>query len=405
VASLAENNKKGPNWQQASAQFFGLEYRLDHLIATYSKPYVSFMDGITMGGGVGLSVHAPFRIATERTVFAMPETKIGFFPDVGGGFFLSRLDGEIGTYLALTGETLKGVHALYAGIATHYLDSSSLEDLEQRLAELVFPDGESLQYKNTIVNSTIEEYVTGLPPNEPFVLSGSLREAIDRCFAFDTIEEILTALSNETVHKEWAENTIATITSRSPTSVRVALRQLRLGRDWTIADTFQREFHIASRFMSHPDFIEGVTSVLAKKKKGEPREPPVWTPPTLEELPESAIEEFFIPPEGTKKLELLKPGAHDYREYPHAMFGLPSEAYLKHVVQRGRRMTPREFVNAVVAEHEGKAGVREKVWDFLNRKTEKDENGYVKWKSTTPVTTTTPTPAPTPVTTTTTEEV
>src|SRR5205814_7221146 len=113
VAQLAEWNKKGKAGQQKSIDFFGLEYNLDHLIATYSKPFVAFMDGITMGGGVGLSVHAPFRIATERTVFAMPETTIGFFPDVGGSFFLSRLDGEIGTYLALTSERLLGVQAFY----------------------------------------------------------------------------------------------------------------------------------------------------------------------------------------------------------------------------------------------------------------------------------------------------
>jgi 3-hydroxyisobutyryl-CoA hydrolase len=110
---LAKNNTQGPAGKQKSREYFGLEYNLDHIVATYSKPYVAFMDGITMGGGVGLSVHAPFRIATERTVFAMPETTIGFFPDVGGSFFLPRLDGEVGTYLALTSERLKGVNALY----------------------------------------------------------------------------------------------------------------------------------------------------------------------------------------------------------------------------------------------------------------------------------------------------
>jgi len=112
VAALAQLNTQGPEGRQKSVEYFELEYRLDHLIATYSKPYVAFMDGITMGGGVGLSVHAPFRIATERTVFAMPETTIGFFPDVGGSFFLPRLDGQIGTYLALTSDRLKGVNAL-----------------------------------------------------------------------------------------------------------------------------------------------------------------------------------------------------------------------------------------------------------------------------------------------------
>lgn len=113
VAELAvQIREQGAEGIKTSVDYFEKEYTLDHLIATYSKPYVAFMDGITMGGGVGLSVHAPFRIATERTTFAMPETKIGFFPDVGGSFFLPRLDGETGTYLALTGEILKGAHVL-----------------------------------------------------------------------------------------------------------------------------------------------------------------------------------------------------------------------------------------------------------------------------------------------------
>lgn len=113
VAVLAKWNQEGPEGRQKSKDYFGEEYKLDHLIATYSKPYIAFMDGITMGGGVGLSVHAPIRIATERTRFAMPETTIGFFPEVGGSFFLPRLDGALGTYLALTSENLNGVNALY----------------------------------------------------------------------------------------------------------------------------------------------------------------------------------------------------------------------------------------------------------------------------------------------------
>jgi 3-hydroxyisobutyryl-CoA hydrolase len=112
VAQLAEWNKEGPAGQEKSKEYFALEYNLDHLIATLKKPYVSYMDGITMGGGVGLSVHAPFRIATENTVFAMPETTIGFFPEVGGTFFLPRMDGELGTYLALTSEQVRGVDVL-----------------------------------------------------------------------------------------------------------------------------------------------------------------------------------------------------------------------------------------------------------------------------------------------------
>ena len=112
VAALAVDNQQGKEGQQRSKDYFALEYKLDHLIATYPKPYVAFIDGITMGGGVGLSVHAPIRIATEKTVFAMPETTIGLFPDVGASFFLPKMDGQVGTYLALTSEQLRGVNVL-----------------------------------------------------------------------------------------------------------------------------------------------------------------------------------------------------------------------------------------------------------------------------------------------------
>lgn len=177
------------------------------------------MDGITMGGGVGLSMHAPFRIATEKTVFAMPETTIGFFPDVGGSFFLPRLDGETGTYLALTSERLNGVQGLYAGIATHYMHSSILGNVTQRLSELVFPDHVGLEERLDTVNKTIAEYSLGLPSlqEEHIHLAGGLRRAIDRCFRFNTVEEIFQALENETEEKEWAQKTLETLSIRSPT--------------------------------------------------------------------------------------------------------------------------------------------------------------------------------------------
>src|SRR5262249_41962293 len=157
----------------------------------------ALMDGITMGGGVGLSVHAPFRVATERTLFAMPETTIGFFPDVGASFFLPRMGGATGTYLALTSERLKGVNALYAGVATHYLHSTSLPSLEARLAELRFNDDDALPVRLQGVNDTIEEFCTGLPHDEPILLGGELRRAIDRCFGRDSVGEIVAALQAE----------------------------------------------------------------------------------------------------------------------------------------------------------------------------------------------------------------
>ncbi|KAL8988149.1 MAG: hypothetical protein Q9177_002729, partial [Variospora cf. flavescens] len=150
-----------------------------------------------MGGGVGLSVHAPIRIATENTVFAMPETGIGFFPDVGGSFFLPRLEGRLGTYLALTSSTLKGVQALYAGVATHYIDSSVLANLTARLGELVFKDYSDLRSRLLTISRTIEEFNTGLPPASPPLLAGDIRMAIDRCFEPSSIEAIISALERE----------------------------------------------------------------------------------------------------------------------------------------------------------------------------------------------------------------
>ncbi|KAH0551798.1 hypothetical protein GP486_006986 [Trichoglossum hirsutum] len=380
VAKLAKDNLEGPAGVKKSMDFFGLEYNLDHIIATYSKPYVAFLDGITMGGGVGLSVHAPFRIATERTVFAMPETTIGFFPDVGGSFFLPRLDGEVGTYLGLTSERLKGVNALYAGIATHYIHSSSLSDLEARLSELVFKDYASLQERLQIIDHTIEEFVTGLPEDESLILAGGTREAIDRCFSHDTIEAILSALAEE--RTPWAERTIQTLHERSPTSVRVALRQMRLGRRWSIAETFQREYHIAGKMMDHPDFVEGISARLIRK----PPEAPKWQPASLESANDVDTESFFRV-EGEQKLELININnseVGDYHEYPHRWINLPSERDIESVVREGHR-TAGEIIEHFVHARRGKAGVREKVSEVLARKTRADEGhgGMVSWISST----------------------
>ena len=373
VAALAQYNTEGPAGQQKSKDYFGLEYRLDHLIATYSKPYVALMDGITMGGGVGLSVHAPFRIATERTLFAMPETTIGFFPDVGGSFFLPRLDGHVGTYLALTSDRLKGVNVFYAGIATHYVHSSSLPDLEARLSELTFVDYASLQERYAIINSTIEEYVTGLPHDQPMALAGPTRQAIDRCFSQDSIDVILAALKQE--DSEWAQKTLQTLHERSPTSVRVALRQMRLGSRWSIGETFQREYVLASKFMEHPDFVEGVSARLMRK----PAETPKWQPATLESSDDSAADAFFAV-EGAERLALLKTGAEaDYDEYPHGWTGLPREQDVERTVRQGD-LSRAQVVAWFEEQRQGKQGVRAKVEEIVARMTRVDDaTGRCSW--------------------------
>lgn len=374
VAALALQCESGAEGQKTSTEFFGLEYRLDHLIATYSKPVISFMDGITMGGGVGLSMHAPFRIATERTVFAMPETTIGFFPDVGGSFFLPRLDGETGTYLALTSERLKGVQALYAGIATHYLHSSVLSNVAQRLSELTFPDHVELPERLEIVNKTMAEFSLGLPPleAEPMLMAGSLRTAIDRCFGFNTVEEIIEALEKETEHKEWAQKTLETLSGRSPTSLKVTLRQLRLGKKWTISETFQREHEIAANFMRHPDFVEGVKARLMSK----PARQAEWQPATLQEVSDTTVDNFFKIPENESRLALLSQG--DYKNYPHARFALPSEQNIEEVVRQGHA-SRKSVVDYFLERYAHREGVRRKVVEVLARRTTKSSPEGLRW--------------------------
>ncbi|RDW63093.1 mitochondrial 37S ribosomal protein mS47 [Aspergillus mulundensis] len=370
VAALALQNETGPEGQQASADFFGLEYKLDHTIATYTKPYISVMDGITMGGGVGLSVHAPFRIATERTVFAMPETTIGFFPDVGGSFFLPRLDGELGTYLALTSARLTGAQALYAGIATHYFDSSVLGNLTARLSELVFRDHASLQEQLDLVNRTMAEFSTGLPEGPE--IRGELRKAIDRCFRHNTVEEIIRSLEQETTHKQWAQETLETMSQRSPTSLKVALRQQRVGKSWGIAETFQREYEIAARFMRHPDFVAGVKALLISK----PRRKAQWQPASLEEVSTKDVDAFFTIPDGRDRMPLLN--NHNWRNYPHA-YGLPSEKVIEKYVRRHAKTAKELIVEHFVKEYDHKEGVEQKVAEVLSRKTTVTEKG-LQWE-------------------------
>jgi 3-hydroxyisobutyryl-CoA hydrolase len=384
VAALAKDNQLGPEGQQRSKDYFALEYQLDHAIATCSKPYVAFMDGITMGGGVGLSVHAPFRIATENTVFAMPETTIGFFPDVGASFFLPRMDGAVGTYLALTSEQLKGVNAFLSGIASHYLHSTSLPDLEARLAELNFDDNIDYTTRLSIINDTIEEFTTGMPHDAPPHFSTNVRIAIDYCFqeAFN-IDQIMEALVESEAHedspeevKKWATKTRETIAQRSPISVKVALASLRRGAQWNIAQTFQNEHNIASKFMEHADFVEGVTAKLIRK----PASTPQWSKTSFSDVSDAEVEAFFV-----DELKLQLPASQNssetpYVDYPHAWTGLPTETEIKKFVQSNPRYDFEGVIQQFISIKRGKMGVREKVDEVLHRKTvSSDSQSGFEW--------------------------
>ncbi|KAF4984331.1 hypothetical protein FZEAL_442 [Fusarium zealandicum] len=372
VAALAKANQEDADGWKKSAEYFALEYKLDHYIATYQKPYIAFMDGITMGGGVGLSAHAPFRIATEKTVFAMPETTIGFFPDVGASFFLPRMNGSVGTYLALTSERLSGPNVFYSGIATHYLHSTSLPDLEARLAELRFRDSDDLPTRLALVDETLEEFCTGLPYDQPMALSGEIRKAIDRCFNKYTISDIIAALEAERgPTEEWAQKQLKTLQKRSPTAVHVALRQMRVGGEWDIAETFKKEHHIATKFMQHPDFTEGVTALLVRKEK------PVWQPESLEAISAGTnVAKPFFDFDEESDLELFTD--RTFSEYPHQGLGVPTEREIEKVLNDGS-YTQEELANIVIASRRGRQGISEVVKEIVARKTEVNSRGKAAW--------------------------
>ena len=333
-----------------------------------------------MGGGVGLSVHAPIRVATERTLFAMPETTIGFFPDVGGSFFLPRLEGRIGTYLALTSDRLQGVNAFYAGVATHYIDSSSLSSLTARLAEIEFKDYEDMHSRLTTIADTLAEYDTGLPHNEPMLLAGELRKAIDRCFGYPEVEAILEALEDEEENtklpqhvRHWATRTLKTLSERSPTSLKVTLKQMELGRKWSISEAFKNEYHIAGNFMSHPDFGSGVSARLIHK----PPTKPIWNPPSLQDVTRADVDRFFNH-EGKYSMKLRNEQERNYNEYPFRM-GLVREEEIEEAVRQGG-WTEKRVVAKIFDEGGRRTGTKEKVKEVLARNCDRDDNNYLIWK-------------------------
>ncbi|HEX8064801.1 MAG TPA: enoyl-CoA hydratase/isomerase family protein [Allosphingosinicella sp.] len=258
--------------------FFHEEYRLNHLLFTYAKPTIAFMDGITMGGGVGISQPCRYRVATENTRFAMPETAIGLFPDVGGGWYLPRLPGRTGQFLALTGARLDGAECLRLGLATHYMQSLALDDLKARI--LREPER---------IEALLDE--SGTPP-PPARIEANL-PLIDRLFASDDYEEILAAL--EADGSDWAGTELETLRAKSPQACKVSLRLLYDGlRVQDFGHEMRQEYAVATRVVQRHDFVEGVRALLVDKDQ-QPR----WEPATPEGVSEHLIDTIFAPmPEG-----------------------------------------------------------------------------------------------------------
>ncbi|KAI0811011.1 3-hydroxyisobutyryl-coenzyme A hydrolase [Irpex lacteus] len=340
--------------------FFKREFELDYLLAAVPQPYVAVMDGITMGGGVGLSINANFRIATEKTVFAMPETKIGYCPDVGASFFLSRVDGEVGTYLALTGETIKGRDVFELGFATHFVPSRRIPALLERLSSLDRP-------LNDLIDATIEEASQEREAHD--LLARSQVQSVSRSTGLSEHED--------TAIRSWAASTIEALELRSPTSLKVALEAIRRGKEMSLHEALQMELNIATAFCSKasPDFATGVSAVLVEKIKERPQ----WSPATLPEVKDD------ITLSDKLHLEPSKTGSP-------MLYTLPTEEEIRQLVTGSHpssgstSLTKDELTEKLVKLRRGKLGVREKVSEVVSRRCIEELDTasgtkYLRWKN------------------------
>lgn len=266
---------------EGARDFFRTEYRLNHLMFGYPKPIVALVDGVVMGGGVGVSMPCRFRVATERTLFAMPETAIGLFPDVGGGWYLPRLPGQVGSWLALTGSRLRAADCLELGIATHAVESARLQAFKGALVDAV--SAQDAGFAAGLITTELARFADDFG-------AAPIRERqaeIDRLFAYDTVEEILAAL--EADGGDWAQGELKGLRAKSPQALKITLRQMRLGAAMaSFEDEMTMEFRMASRAARLPDFAEGVRACLIDKDMA-----PRWTPPTLEAVTERMLDAVF----------------------------------------------------------------------------------------------------------------
>jgi len=265
-----------------AAELFRREYLLIRRIRVFPKPYVALIGGIAMGGGVGLCVHASHRVATERTLMALPETRIGLFPDVGSSYFLPRLAGALGPYLGLTGARLKAGDALHAGLADCYVETARLPALEDALAAADWSAGAA----RDIVSATIRDF-----ESEPGGAAlAERRAAIDRCFGRETIEAIVAALEAEggAPDGDWATSTLETLRDCSPTSLKVTVEQLRRGAALDFDRALIMEYRLSQAFLARHDFHEGIRAMVIDKDNA-----PRWDPPTLDGVTPERVEAHF----------------------------------------------------------------------------------------------------------------
>lgn len=280
VRAIYDSGKRGEIGYGLTADFFTAEYRLNRLIHVFPKPYVAFVDGIAMGGGVGVSIHGSHRVATERTVFAMPETGIGLFPDIGGSWFLPRMPGRLGRFLGLTGTRIKAADCCSCGFATHFVPAESGERLE---AALVAADWTSAP-AHEVVDQAIAAFAAD--PGESAL--AERRPAIDSLFGADTLEAVLENLSGR--DDEWARDLLLLLHTKAPLSLKVTFEQLRRGAQTDFDSCMIMEYRLSQALLARHDFYEGVRALLLDKDNA-----PRWSPASLGEVTPEMLEACFAP--------------------------------------------------------------------------------------------------------------
>ena len=269
VRTLYDSGKAGTPYALA---FYRDEYLLNAAIKHYPKPYIALLRGFVMGGGVGVSVHGSHRIADETMLFAMPETSIGLFPDVGGSFFLPRLPGEIGMYLGLTGTRLKTADAIYAGVATHFVPAIRREALIDALAEGMKADDALHAISEPAAEAPMTAQIS----------------KINQIFCGTNVEAILLSLDADS--SNWAKDAAKTIRTKSPTATKLAFRQIRSGKSLTFDDCMRMEFRMVNRVIAGHDFYEGVRATIIDKDGA-----PHWEPAQLADVNDADIDAYFAP--------------------------------------------------------------------------------------------------------------
>lgn len=272
IRSLHDLGKAGNH--EDALTFWREEYILNHRIKTYPKPYVALVDGIVMGGGVGVSLHGAVRVAGDRWLFAMPEVGIGFFPDVGGTYALPRLPGATGIWLALTGARIRRADAVALGLATHAVPSASMGELREAL----------------IAGEDAETAIARFAAPAETAPHAASRAVIDRCFSAPSVAEILARLDAEAAHSDFAAEAAATMRTKSPTSLRLTHEQMLRGGRLDFAAAMKLEYRMVTRILQGHDFYEGIRAVVIDKDQN-----PVWDPPTLDGVSDAAVARYFEP--------------------------------------------------------------------------------------------------------------